>query len=186
MHIMIQIHCQHDARARDVQSMMSLLRPVDVRAQTLLLLPQRLLLLPPDALAAHDHHDRLVARLFAIRRAARRLLLPPALQRPEFLPALASSRYRRHPLLVVRLCLLAWTEYVALRYERRRVVVVCAAGRRGSLFGGFEGCELAFGDRPTSAFYGFCRRLYSQVIDQREISGCENLRAKLCVRSSVY
>jgi hypothetical protein len=105
---------------------MSLLRPVDVRAQTLLLLPERLFLLPPDTLAAHDHHDRLVARLFAIRRAARPLL-PLALQRAEFFPALASSRYRRHPLLVVRLCLLARTEYVALRYERRSVVIVCAA-----------------------------------------------------------
>ena len=107
--------------------MMSLLRPVDVRAQTLLLLPERLLLLPPDALAAHHHHDRLVARLFTIRRAARRLL-PPALQQAELFPALASSRCRRRPLLVVRLCLLARTKYVALRHEHRRVVVVCAAG----------------------------------------------------------
>jgi hypothetical protein len=39
---------------------------------------------------------------------------------PNF-PALASSRYRRYLLLVVCLCLLARTEYVALRYERRRM-----------------------------------------------------------------
>ena len=110
---------------RDTFSMMSLLCPVDVRAQTLLLLPERMLLFPSDALAAHD---RLVARLLVIRRAAPRLLLPLALQRAELFPALASSRYRRYPLFVARLCLHARTEYVALRYERRCVVVVvCAA-----------------------------------------------------------
>jgi hypothetical protein len=43
--------------------MMSLLFPVDVRTQTLRLLPERLFLFPPDALAAYDHHDRLVAHL---------------------------------------------------------------------------------------------------------------------------
>lgn len=40
--------------------MISLLSPADVRAQMLLLLPERLLLSPPDALAAHDHRDRLL------------------------------------------------------------------------------------------------------------------------------
>jgi len=39
--------------------MMSPFHPVDVRPQTLLLLPQGLLLLSPDPLAAHDHHDHL-------------------------------------------------------------------------------------------------------------------------------
>jgi hypothetical protein len=82
MHVMTQIHFQHDLDARDVRLMTSLLRPVDVRAQTLLLLPERLLLVPPDV-AAHSHHDRLVARPFAIHRAAHRLL-PLAFSDPNF------------------------------------------------------------------------------------------------------
>ena len=82
---------------------------------------QRLLLLSPDTLAAHDHHDRLVARLLAVRRAARRPVLL-ALLRAELFSALAPSRYRRHPLLVVCLGLLARAEDVALRDECRRVV----------------------------------------------------------------
>lgn len=57
--------------------MMSLL---DVRPQPFVLLPQGLLLLPPDALATHDQHYRLVPRHFAVRRATRRFLLPLALQ----------------------------------------------------------------------------------------------------------
>ena len=48
--------------------MVSPLRSVDVRPQTLLLLPQGLLLLSPDA---HDHHDWLVLCFFAVRQAAR-------------------------------------------------------------------------------------------------------------------
>ncbi|SRR5216683_93722 len=102
--------------------MMGFLCPVDVRAQALLLLPQGLLLLAPDALAAHDHHNRLVARLFAVRRAARRLLLPLALQRAELFSALATPRDRCHALFVIRLCLLAWSENVVLRDERRGIV----------------------------------------------------------------
>jgi hypothetical protein len=51
---------------------------------------------------------------FAIRRAAWRLLHSLALRRGECFPTLASSCYRRHPILVVRLCLLARTEYVAV------------------------------------------------------------------------
>src|SRR5712691_7196569 len=75
-------------------SMMSPLRPVDVRPQTLLLLQQGLLLLSPDALAAHDHHDRLVPCRFAVRRAARRFFLPLALLRAELFSALATVCYR--------------------------------------------------------------------------------------------
>jgi len=90
------------------------LRLVDVRPQALLLLPQRLLLLSTDALAAHDHHDRLVACLFAVRRAARRLFVPLALLRAELFSALATARYRCHALLVVRLGLLARAENVVL------------------------------------------------------------------------
>ena len=69
--------------------MMSPLRPVDVRPQTLLLLPQGLLLLSPAALTAHDHHDRLVPCLFVVRRAARRqtsfrlLFCEPNFSRPS-------------------------------------------------------------------------------------------------------
>ena len=94
--------------------MMTPLGPVDVRPQTLLLLPQRLLLLSTDALAAHDHHDRLVACFFAVRRAARRLFLPLALLRAELFSALATARYRCHALLIVRLGLLARAENVVL------------------------------------------------------------------------
>ena len=101
-------------------SMMAPFRPVDVRPQTLLLFPQRLLLLSPHALAIHDHHHRLVPCLFAVRRAARRLFRPPALLRAELFSTLATARYRRHALLVVRLDLLARAEDVVLRDERRR------------------------------------------------------------------
>ena len=101
---------------------MGLLCPLNMSAQTFLLLPQRLLLLSPDTFAAHDHHDRLVARLFAVRRAARRLFPPLALLRAELFPALATPRDRRQALLVVCLCLLARAEDIALRDESRRVV----------------------------------------------------------------
>lgn len=160
---------------------MSLLRPVDMRAQTFLLLAQGLLLLPPDALAAHDHHDRLVARLFAVRRAARRVLVPLALQRAKFFSSLAPSRYRRHALLVVRLGLLARAEDVVLRDERRRRIVRADRGG-GRLFGGFERGELALCGRAAPGFDGFGGGLYSQVVDQCEISWCEDLGAKnVCI-----
>ena len=94
--------------------MMSSLRPVYVRPQTLLLLPQGLLLLSSDSLTAHDHHDRLVPCFFAVRRAARRLLLPLALLRAELFSALATACYRCQALLVVRLDLLARAENVVL------------------------------------------------------------------------
>lgn len=125
----LRIHVYLVSRHRVVKaavSMIGLLCPLNMSAQTLLLLVQRLLLLSPDAFAAHDHHDRLVACLFAVRRAARRLLPPLAFLRAELFSALAASRYRCHALLVVRLCLLARAENVALRDESRRVV--CAAG----------------------------------------------------------
>jgi len=150
---------------------MRLLPPLDMRTQPFLLLPQRLLLLPPDALAAHNHHNRLVTRLLAIRRAARRLLLSLALQRAELFPALAASRNRCHPLLVVRLGLLPRTEDVALRYECRRFV---RAGR-GCLLGGFERGELPLCCRAAAIFNRFCGSLYSQVVDQCEVGRCENL-----------
>ena len=106
---------------------MGLLCPLNMSPQTFLLLPQRLLLLSLDTFAAHDHHDRLVARLFAVRRAARRLFPPLALLRAELFSALAASRDRRYALLVVCLCLFAWAKDIVLRDESRRVIC-CAAG----------------------------------------------------------
>jgi len=97
--------------------MMGLLCPLDVSAQTLLLLMQGLFLFAPDAFAAHNHHDRLIARLFAIRRAARCLFVPFAPHRAELFSAFTTSRYRCHPFLVVCLRLLAWAENIALRDE---------------------------------------------------------------------
>ena len=94
--------------------MMGLLCLVDVRAQALLLLPQGLFFLASDAFATHDHHDRLVARFLAIRRAARRLLLSLAFQRAELFSPLPTSRDRCHALLVVRLGLFARAQNIAL------------------------------------------------------------------------
>jgi hypothetical protein len=161
--------------------MVGLLCSLNMGAQTLLLLVQRLLLFPPDAFAAHDHHDRLIARLFAVRRAARRFLPPLALLRTELFSALAPARYRCHALLVVRLCLLARAENVALRDERRRVV--CSAGR-GGLFGGFERGQLALCGGTAPIFNGFAGCFYSQVIEHCEVGGCENLGARGCIRST--
>ena len=53
---------------------MCLFGSLDVCSQLLLLLLQRRLLLSPDGVATEYHHDRLVPRLFSIRRTARRLL----------------------------------------------------------------------------------------------------------------
>ncbi len=72
-----------------------------------------------------DHHDRLIARLFAVRRATRCLFLSLALHRAELFSTLTTSRYRHHTLLVVRFRLLAWAENMALRDESH-CGVVCA------------------------------------------------------------
>ena len=86
---------------------MSLLRLVDVRTQAFLLLPQRLFLFASDTFTPHDHHDWLVARFLAVRRAARCLLPVLSLQRAELFPTFAAARYRCHALLIVCLRLLA-------------------------------------------------------------------------------
>ncbi len=113
------------ARIPTTHLMVGLPCPLDMSAQTFLLLLQGLFLFTPHTFAAHDHHDRLIARLFAVRRATRCLFLPLALHRAELFSALATSRYQRHALLLVRLRLLAWAENIALRDESR-CGVVCA------------------------------------------------------------
>ena len=119
----IYIYHHADFRVSGHLLMMGLLRPLDMSAQTFLLLLQGLFLLAPDTFAAHDHHDRLIASLFAIRRAARRLFPPFALHRAELFTALTTSRYRCHAFLVVCLRLLARAEDVALGDEGRCRVV---------------------------------------------------------------
>ncbi len=136
---------------------MGLLRPVDMRAQAFLLLPQGLLLFASDAFAAHDHHYRLVARFLAVRRAARRLLIVLALQRAELFPTFAAARYRRHAFLVVRFRLLTRAENVAFRDESWGVAR--ARRRGGRLFGGFERREFALRSSTTPAFDRFGRSL---------------------------
>ena len=142
--------------------MMGLLCPVDMSAQTFLLLLQGLFLFAPDAFAAHDHHDGLIARLFAVRRAARRLFPPFALHRAELFSALTTSRYRCHALLVVCLGLFSRAENIVLRDESRRAGVVRAAAAGGLvLFVGFEGGELPLCSGTAPVFDGLAGGLYS-------------------------
>lgn len=106
--------------------MIGLLCPLDMSAQTFLLLVQGLFLFASDTFAAHDHHDGFIASLFTVRRAARCLFISFALHRAELFSALATSCYRCNAFLVVCLCLLAWAENIALRNERRCCGVVRA------------------------------------------------------------
>jgi hypothetical protein len=101
--------------------MVTLLLPLNVRAQPLLLLLQ-LLFLPSDPFITHwqDHHYRLVARLLAIRRAARSLLLLLSFQRnqPFLYPRDLALSIRSDPILVVSLGLLARAENITLRDDQ--------------------------------------------------------------------
>ena len=96
--------------------MIRLLRRLNMRPQSLLFLPQTLLPLPLDALAPHNHHNRLIPRLLPIRTRARRLLLLLALQTAELLAPLAALGDRRQTLFVVGFLPFSRTEDVLFGY----------------------------------------------------------------------
>ena len=139
-------------------------------SQLFLLLPQRCLLLPPDSPTTEYHHDRLVPCLFSIRRTTRRLLLLLSLERTVPFTALAAFFDGRNTVCIVCFGLFARAKDVVLGYERVRRAVVS-----GGLFGGLEGGKFAFGLGTAAVFDFLCRGFDTEIVEQCEIGGCQNL-----------
>jgi hypothetical protein len=129
-----------------------------MRAQLLLLVPQTRLFLAPHRPARKNHHNWLVPRLFAVRRATRCILVLLPFGRTKLLSSFASLLDRRHALLVVGLGLLSGTFDVVFGEESR--VVVGGVG----LALGFEGGEFAFGSGPAAGFGFFCCGFDTQLV----------------------
>ena len=153
--------------------MMRLLRPLDMSTQLLLLFPQRRLLLSAHRPAREDHHERLVARLLAVRRAARSLLVLLALERAVLLAALTALLDRGHALRVVGLGLLPRPEDVVLGDEGVGEVTV-RRGKEGLLLR-LERGELALRGAATPTFNCGRGGFDPKVVEKSEVCWCEDL-----------
>ena len=158
---------------------MRLFGALDVCAQLLLLFAQGRLLLAPHRARGEDHHERLVACLLTVRRAARRGLVFLALERAVLLAALAALLDRRDALCVIRLGFLARPEDVILGDERLREVPV--RRREERLLLRLERRELALRCTAAPALYRLARGFDAEVVEEGEVGRCEDLGLPLAL-----
>ena len=130
--------------------------------QLLLLFPQRRLLLATHRATGKYHHERLVARLLAVRRAARRRLVLLALERAVLLTPFAALFDRGDALGVVCFRLLPRAEDVVLGDEclcevavRRREERLLLRLKRG---------ELPLRSTASTTLDRFARCLQTEVV----------------------
>ena len=142
---------------------MRLLRPLNVSTQLLLLLPQGCLFLATNRAAGKNHHERLVARLLAIRRAAGRGLRLLAFERAILLATLATLLDRRHALRIVRLGFLARPENVILGYEGLCEVPVTGGEKRFLLR--LKRGKFALRGAAAPSFNGLACRFNAEIIE---------------------